>query len=89
MHNIEVSPAAERDLHKLKDRIRKEDFELILSVISGLQLEPRPPGVRKIKGEEKVYRVRAGRYRVIYEIYDDIRLVVLLTISRRTETTYR
>ena len=89
MYRIEVSPSAERELHKLKVRIRKEDFELITSAIKSLRYEPRPQGVRKIKSKEELYRIRAGRYRVIYEIMDSNQLVVLLVISRRSENTYR
>ena len=89
MHRIEVSPAAERDLYKLHERIRQEDFELITSLISTLASKPRPQGVRKIKGEANTYRIRAGHYRIIYDIYDRQKLVVLLNVSRRSETTYK
>ncbi len=48
-----------------------------------------PQGVRKIKGAERAYRIRAGNYRVVYEIYDNENLVLILHIGLRTETTYR
>ena len=89
MYRLEVSPAADRDLDRLKQRIRRQDFERLRMAIRGLADEPRPHGVRKIKGAEKAYRTRVGNYRVVYEIYDKERLVVLLQIARRTETTYR
>ena len=88
-YRIEVSPAAARDLQKLKDRIRRHDFERLSSSIRALGFEPRPHGVRKIKGAEAAYRIRVGGYRVVYEVYDAQDLVLILQIARRTETTYR
>ena len=89
MYRIEVSPAADRDLDKLKGRITGQDFERLRGAVRGLAKEPRPQGVRKIKGEDKAYRFRVGNYRVVYEIYDKDNLVLILQVARRSETTYR
>jgi len=89
VYRIEVSPAADRDLEKLKGRIRRQEFERLRDAVRSLAGEPRPQGVRKIKGAERAYRIRVGNYRVVYEVYDDDNLVVLLQVSRRSETTYR
>ncbi len=89
MYRLEVSPAADRALGRLKDRIRRQDFERIRSAIGNLADEPRPGGVRKIMGTEKAYRIRVGSYRVVYEVYDDDSLVLILQVARRSETTYR
>ena len=89
MYRIEISPAAGRDLEKLKKRIQRHDFERLRDAVSSLADEPRPRGVRKIEGTEKAYRIRACSYRVVYEIYDSENLVLILQVVRRTETTYR
>ena len=89
MYRLEVSPAADRDLGKLKGRIRRQDFERLRDAVTGLAEEPRPQGIRKIKGEERAYRIRVGSYRVVYEVYDNDNLVLILQIVRRSETTYR
>ena len=89
MHRLEVSPAADRDLERLKGRIRKQDFERLRDAVRSLAEEPRPQGVRKIKGEERAYRLRVGSYRVVYEVYDSDKLVLTLQIVRRSEITYR
>ena len=89
MFRLEVSPAAERDIERLKGRIRRQDFERLRVAIRSLANEPRPHGVRKIKGAEKAYRIRVGSYRVVYEVYDNEQLVLILQVARRTETTYR
>jgi mRNA interferase RelE/StbE len=89
VYRLEVSPAAYRDLERLKGQIQRQDFERLRVAISGLADEPRPHGVRKIKGAEQAYRIRVGNYRVVYEIYDNESLVLLLQVARRTERTYR
>ena len=89
MYKLEVSPSADRDLEKLKGRIQKQDFERLREAVRGLAEEPRPRGVRKIKGADKAYRIRVGSYRVVYEVYDKDNLVLILQVARRSETTYR
>ncbi len=89
MYRVEVSPAADRDLERLKRRIPRRSLERLRDAIGSLAEEPRPHGVRKIEGAERAYRIRVGDYRVVYEIYDSESLVLLLQVSRRTETTYR
>jgi mRNA interferase RelE/StbE len=89
VHRIEVSPVAPGELEKLKSRIRRQDYERLRDVVRSLANEPRPKGVRKLKGEDKVYRVRVGSYRVVYDVYDNDNLVLILLTSCRSETTYR
>ncbi len=88
MYRLEISPAADRDLEKLKGRIRRQDFERLSQAVGSLAEEPRPQGVRKIKGAERAYRIRVGNYRVVYEVYNDDNLVLILQVARRSETTY-
>jgi mRNA interferase RelE/StbE len=89
VYKLEVSPAANRDFLRLENRIQRPDFERIRVAILGLAVEPRPTGVRKIKGAEKAFRIRVGNYRVVYEVYDEEKLVLILQVVRRTESTYR
>lgn len=89
MYRVEISPAADRDLEKLKGRIRMQDFERLRNAIRSLAENPRQQRVRKIKGTEKAYRIRAGNYRVVHDVYDSDNLVLILQFARRSETTYR
>jgi mRNA interferase RelE/StbE len=89
VYRVEISPAADRDIEKLKGRIRMQDFERLRNAVRALAEEPRPQGVRKIRGAEKAYRIRVGNYRVVYDVYDGDNLVLILQVTRRSETTYR
>jgi len=89
VYRLEVSPAGERDVERLRRRIQRHSFERLRTAIRSLADNPRPRGVRKIEGSERAYRIRVGDYRVVYEIYDKESLVLILQLARRAETTYR
>ena len=56
--------------------------------ILALALDARPPGASKLTGTA-FWRVREGELRIVYAIDDDARLVVVLRVARRSESTYR
>ncbi|HHE70777.1 MAG TPA: type II toxin-antitoxin system RelE/ParE family toxin [Chloroflexi bacterium] len=58
------------------------------ATVDSLRENPRPPGVRKLVGHERLYRIRVGRYRVVYEI-DDKGQQVLITRIRHRREVYR
>ena len=62
--------------------ITQEDVRRILSRIDALALEPRPQGCQKLTGQER-YRVRVGRYRIVYEIRDELLLVIVVAVAHR------
>ncbi len=45
--------------------------------------------MRKIQGTDRAYRVRIGSYRVVYEVYKEQQLVVILRVARRSKSTYK
>jgi mRNA interferase RelE/StbE len=62
---------------KLKLRIR--------DAIDALAVNPRPPGCVKLAGEEIVWRVRVGSYRILYEIHEGRLVVLVIRIAHRRE----
>lgn len=49
---------------------------------------PFPMGVRKLRGHKRLYRGRAGQYRLVYEV-DEQRKWVLVTRIRHRREAYR
>ena len=80
-YSIEVSATAEKQLRGLQpdDQIR------VLRAIRALAGDPRPRGCRKLAGYDDLYRVRAGRYRIIYSIDDAVLRVVVLKLGHRKD----
>jgi mRNA interferase RelE/StbE len=50
-----------------------------------LRENPRPQGVKKLAGEENLYRIREGDYRLIYTIGDKELIVLVVKIGDRKE----
>ncbi len=87
MYSIEISPATEKDLKKLKKKLSYLDG--IISIIDDLSSDPRPIGVRKVKGFLKIFRMRYRSYRIIYDIYEKDNRIIVLRILKRSESTYK
>ena len=84
-YKVEFTPGARRNLRRLPP----QDLARLEPSIRALADNPRPSGVRKLRGEDRTWRIRVGPYRVIYDIDDELALVVVLRVVRRTGTTYR
>jgi mRNA interferase RelE/StbE len=80
-YTIEFRPAARRDLKALP----REILQRISKKIDSLADAPRPPGVEKLSGSEDSYRVRVGDYRILYEIRDEVLLVIIVRVRHRRE----
>lgn len=88
MYRLIIESLAERELAKLERRMSDSDFQHLVEAIENLTIEPRPQGVKKLRGRETSYRIRVGNYRVIYEIRDKQLVVLVVRVSRRNESTY-
>ena len=67
--------------------IPDKDLTKILSCIENLGDDPRPPGCKKLNGRER-YRLRYGRYRIIYSIQDEELTVWMVKVGHR-KSVYR
>ena len=64
--------------------IPKKDLKKILKRIQGLTENPRPWGCEKLTGQER-YRLRQGRYRIVYSIQDDELTVWVVKVEHRKD----
>lgn len=76
-----------RALDYLKKNVPKKIRKQIVDKIYKLAAEPHPPTAKMIKGmadgEEKVYRIRSGDYRILYVVRGVI--VIILDIDHRKD----
>ncbi len=80
-YHIEFAQPAEKQLEDLPSSVQRR----VKEKIDSLERNPRPQGIDKIAGEEQLYRVRIGDYRVIYQIRDSEHLVLVLHIGGRKD----
>ena len=65
-------------------RIPKKDLQNILKRIKGLSDDPRPFGCEKLTGQDR-YRLRQGKYRIVYSIQDDELNIWVVKIGHRKD----
>jgi mRNA interferase RelE/StbE len=83
-YQIQIEKSALKQLSKIEKAAR----EKIRVTINGLADNPRPFGYKKLVDEGGLYRIKAGDYRIIYEVQDKILFVSVLRIAKRNERTY-
>ncbi len=66
----------------------KKDLARILKCFDALADDPRPAGCEKLSGQDR-YRIRQGSYRIIYEIQDDVLIVVVVKVGHRRDVYRR
>lgn len=79
-YKLVIKKSVAKDLRPIPNR----DVERILARIHLLIDDPRPQGAEKLSGEEE-YRLRQGRYRIIYTINDAEVCVVVVKVGHRRE----
>lgn len=79
-HSIKIKPSADKELDALQTDQRKR----VLKSVYALSSNPRPSGCKKLKSSD-LYRIRAGDYRIIYEIHDDVLIVLVVKVGHRRE----
>ena len=77
---------------KCLDEIDQKTKERIKEAIRVLQTNPVPIekyDILKLTGKAHTYRIRIGKYRVIYEVLWNEKTVWVLIIDRRGDETYK
>lgn len=72
------------DLDKALEKIPKRDAKSLKEKIESLADDPRPHGSIKLSGKE-LHRIRYGNYRIIYKIFDDKLVIVILNVDGRKD----
>ena len=80
-YRVEVARRAVKALAALPRR----EQQRVRAAIDHLADNPRPPGCTKLTGEDDVYRVRVGVYRIVYEVLDDRLLVHVVRVGHRRD----
>lgn len=77
-YRVIVVHVALKALRKLPVDLRRR----LQDALRKIGAHPRPPGAEKMKGKDR-YRYRVGQWRIVYDIQDDVLVVLVLTIAAR------
>jgi mRNA interferase RelE/StbE len=80
-YRVVVLPAARRHLQRLDPAARRR----VAALIDSLTNDPRPAGMRALRGMPGLLRVRSGDYRVVYRVEDRELLVLVVALGHRRE----
>ncbi len=80
-YRVEIARRAVKTIRQLS----RSDRQRIRAAIDLLADEPRPSGCVALSGEDAVYRVRVGAYRILYEVLDDRLVVHIIRVGHRRD----
>ena len=80
MYRVLIESRVKKELDEIPDDYYKKIEQTILQ----LKQEPRPFGVKKLKGSND-WRLRIGNYRILYTVDDKNRIVKIYRVKHRKE----
>jgi len=80
-YSLRIKKSARKELEAIATKV---DRRRIIKRIESLAENPRPPGASKLSGLER-YRIRQGRYRILYTIEDTVLIVHVIKIGDRKD----
>jgi mRNA interferase RelE/StbE len=84
-YEVRLKRTAERLLRKLPREVQVR----VARRLDALAHDPRPSGCEKLSGIQNLFRIRVGDYRIVYEIADDVLVVLVITIGHRGDVYRR
>ena len=79
-YQINLKPSAQKDL----DRLPSEEIKRIAIRLKQLSINSRPVGIQKLSKDEG-YRIRTGKYRILFLIDDEKKIINVYRIKHRKD----
>lgn len=80
-YEIEVSRTALKNMTK----IPKKELIRIHNIIESLSIHPKPDDHKKNQGDENLYRIRSGNYRILYRIFENKLYILIVDVDHRKD----
>ena len=80
-YRILIKPSAIKEIEAISP---KKDRQRLVGRISKLADNGRPPGCEKLSGQDK-YRIRQGRYGIVYSIEDQNLVIYVVKVGHRKD----
>lgn len=79
-YTVFLLPDANKELEGLPEEVRTNVEEQLRLLVHPYQVDS-----KKLKGAENTYRMRVGKYRILYRVYDDDVIVIIIRIAHRSK----
>ena len=80
-YSVKLKKSVEHDIRKIPEKT----IVRIVRALETLEEEPRPKQSSKLKDTERTYRLRVGNYRIIYQIDDEQKEIIVFHIRHRKD----
>jgi len=81
MYHIKFKTSAAKEFRKFSPQLKQR----LQIAINTLKQSPRPAGSIKLKGSDDLYRFRVGDYRIVYQINDEIKIILITRVRHRRD----
>ena len=75
----------EKGVLKALNRLPRQINDRLIVAMRELAHTPRPRGCVKLEGSDSDYRVRVGDYRILYTVYDERLIVLVVDVGPRKD----
>jgi mRNA interferase RelE/StbE len=80
-YSIDFKPSVKKDFRPLSESL----VTRVMKRIKRLKTDPFPRQVTKLSGTERLYRIRVGDYRIVYEVDTQAKQVIIHYVRHRRE----
>lgn len=84
-HRVELTAKADAELSALPAKVQRQ----VIGKLRILRDNPRPPQAKRLEGVDHLYRLRSGDYRILYQVQDEVLLVLVVRIGHRSDVYRR
>ena len=84
MNTVKFTSKAAKQLKKLQ----RQDREKVFSACESLASMPDHGHIKALTNHQYDYRLRIGNYRVLFDFYEEIKIVSIEEVKKRDERTY-
>ena len=81
MYDIKFKASAAKEFRKFSPHLKQR----LQIAINSLKNNPRLVGYTKLKGSDNLYRFRVGDYRIVYQIDDEIKVILITRVRHRRD----
>jgi mRNA interferase RelE/StbE len=85
MYAIDWKPKAVKQLSKIGD---KADKLAIRDAVGGLATFPECGSIKRLTNHKYDYRLRVGRYRIMFDVGETVKIISIQEVKKRDERTY-
>ncbi len=85
MYRIDWQKKARKQLDKITDRDTRRE---ITGAVATLAEFPNVTQVKKLVNHRHEYRLRVGRYRVLFDVLDAVQIISIEEVKKRDDRTY-